>query len=127
MYQFHCWAVVRQSTLEDDGIDFEIARGIETEAQRRMPDIEVRRIIKNGMLAYGFSGMWNRPTAGGGPVEVLKTIGLLAPGSYGLLYVHDDEGDAGNEFVVWVLAKGTVTCQQDQFLSPRIPKVDDDV
>lgn len=42
------------------------------------------------------------------------------PGSYGLLYIHDDEDDKdeidhSNEFVVWKLARGHLNQEKDPF------------
>ncbi|WP_255297566.1 Imm7 family immunity protein [Leptospira kirschneri] len=44
-------------------------------------------------------------------------------GSYGLLYIHDEEDDKNeidhsNEFVVWKLARGHLNQEKDPFLSP---------
>ena len=50
-------------------------------------------------------------------------------GSYGLLYVLDDEdyqdGDYQNEFRVWRLVRGALEERSDPFLSPFIPTVED--
>jgi hypothetical protein len=70
-------------------------------------------------------------------VDVLRWLAATGPGSYGLVYVHDDEdvGDAGrlrgrdgtdrsNEFRVWRLLGGTVEELADPFLSPIVPRID---
>ena len=51
----------------------------------------------------------------------------MAPGSYGLLYLHDDEDTNGfhNAFQVFVLSKGNFILCKDPFLSPYIPRVED--
>jgi hypothetical protein len=46
-------------------------------------------------------------------------------GSYGLLYVWDDESNQDNEFVVYVLARGKVELRTDPFLSPCVPVIED--
>ncbi|KRF32213.1 hypothetical protein ASG93_04815 [Paenibacillus sp. Soil787] len=53
------------------------------------------------------------------------------PGSYGLLYVHNDEDfkgedDNSNNFIVWKLARGKLTQEKDNYLSPYIPVVEDE-
>ncbi|MBM7085724.1 Imm7 family immunity protein [Micromonospora sp. WMMD734] len=60
-------------------------------------------------------------------IELFTRIGHLAPGSYGLLYVHDDE-DPGHEltFRVHRLVRGAVTAHADQLLSPVIPTLEDE-
>lgn len=69
-------------------------------------------------------------------VEVLEWIASNGPGSYGLVYIHDDE-DAGdgarsrgrsgvdhtNEFRVWRLLDGKVEELDDPFLSPIVPRI----
>ncbi|MGR6542089.1 Imm7 family immunity protein [Paenibacillus tundrae] len=57
----------------------------------------------------------------------MKTIGVMAPGSYGMLYVFNDEHPKHfNEFNVYVLTRGNVEERNDPFLSPLIPTVADD-
>jgi len=56
-------------------------------------------------------------------------VARLAPGSYGLLYIHDDEDperDTTNRWTSHVLARGAVTAVPDPFLSPIIEVVEDD-
>lgn len=55
-----------------------------------------------------------------------KRVGEIAPGSYGLIYLYDDEaqGSKKNEFQVFVLRRGVVEQLSDTFLSPFIPKVE---
>jgi len=61
-------------------------------------------------------------------INLFKKIAEIAPGSYGLLYLHDDENRNGldNIFQVLVLSRGTVTWREDTFLSPYIPTVEDE-
>ncbi len=63
-------------------------------------------------------------------LDLFRWLAINGPGSYGLLYVRDDEdfrrgGDFGNEFRVWRLARGVLEEQDDPFLSPPIPTVED--
>lgn len=49
-------------------------------------------------------------------------------GSYGLLYVHDDEAKINSDvFVVYKLARGKVERTVDTLLSPFIPTVEDSI
>ncbi len=53
-------------------------------------------------------------------------IGRLAPGSYGLLYVQDDEDPVwATGFRVYRMVRGAVTEQADVLLSPVIPTLED--
>ena len=59
--------------------------------------------------------------------ELYRRIGELAPGSYGLIYLYDDEDVEGreNQFQVFSLARGIVEEREDTFLSPVIPMIED--
>lgn len=60
---------------------------------------------------------------------IFKWIAEKAIGSYGVLYIRDDEdniqiGDS-NKFKVWVMKRGEVLEYSDCYLSPIIPSVED--
>jgi Immunity protein 7 len=67
--------------------------------------------------------------------DLLEWIAKNGTGSYGLVYVHDDEdligvngygrgsNDYSNEFRVWRILRGTVEELDDPFLSPIVPRV----
>lgn len=66
-------------------------------------------------------GTWGTAILG-----IFERVGQIAPGSYGLLYVRDDESNQyPNEFRVFRLARGQVTEHPDVLLSPVIPSVED--
>ncbi|WP_140921494.1 Imm7 family immunity protein [Limnobaculum xujianqingii] len=59
-------------------------------------------------------------------IELYNYIAKIAIGSYGLLYIRNDENsDASNEFEVFVLARGNLKKEKDHFLSPCIPVIED--
>ena len=59
--------------------------------------------------------------------ELMRFVGEIAVGSYGMIYLHDDENNDGkrNLFQVYTLAKGKIAEYIDEFLSPLTPKVED--
>ena len=59
-------------------------------------------------------------------VELFEHVGVIAPGSYGLLHVRDDE-DPGHENEVRVLrlVRGMVTQHTEALLSPCTPTLED--
>ncbi len=64
-------------------------------------------------------------------IDLFRWMAANAPGSYGLLYIRDDEdshrgGDFTNVFRVWRLCRGTITEMDDPFLSPAISTVEDE-
>lgn len=59
--------------------------------------------------------------------NLYEFIAEIAKGSYGLLYIRNDESeDAFNEFEVFVLAREKIKKEKDPFLSPCIPVIEDD-
>ncbi|MBO6516768.1 MAG: hypothetical protein JJ975_09470 [Bacteroidia bacterium] len=61
-------------------------------------------------------------------IDFFKWISSIAIGSYGLLYVHDDEDikrGNDNRFKVWRMRKGKVDELDDPFLSPIHPEVEE--
>ncbi|MEZ4294111.1 MAG: Imm7 family immunity protein [Polyangiaceae bacterium] len=125
----HGWAVVSASTYEDD--DSTMA-GIVTRVRERVMELssgnpDVRLFYVNGACHLTMTA---RPNHYGPAVqEVLDFwawLGGVAPGSYGLMYVRDDEDPArSNEFVVHVLRRGKSATEADSFLSPCVPVIED--
>ena len=83
------------------------------------------RVI-NGDYHIWTSGYRNHQQIGlFSPIEFFKYVATQAPGSYGILYVRDDEDmvdDNDNKFKVYVLAHGQLTEREDPFLSPFVPQ-----
>ncbi|KOR87835.1 hypothetical protein AM231_00875 [Paenibacillus solani] len=132
MYEYHGWATIRESSsFEDDDEKYSL---IIQEIQKYFDELEWTsgildlRGAVNGDFQVWMAGVNNhRPVGKHNPVNVLKQVGILAPGSYGLLYVRDsDDEDFFNEFKVHTLIRGEVMERNDPFLSPFIPKIEDD-
>jgi len=129
MVVYQGFASLRETTTEiDDGglsrIAAQIQHRIEEQTQKGT-GIGMR--IVNGQYQLWFSGCVNHWGSDIEDVmEFLRLVATLAPGSYGLIYVWNDEDPrCGNEFRVWKLAKGTVSQLADPFLSPCIPIIED--
>lgn len=61
-------------------------------------------------------------------IETYKSIAKTASGSYGVIYLRDDEDKAhSNEFQKFVFKKGCCTLQKDTDFSPCIPTIEDGV
>ena len=57
---------------------------------------------------------------------LVQKIGQVAPGSYGLLYIRlPEDQQYWNEYLVYKLAKGKLTIEQDTLLSPCNPVIED--
>ena len=84
--------------------------------------------IKNGEYFMQFSSFSNRINPETSEIfEVFKLIGEIAEGSYGIIYLYNDEDTDGKEnyFQVFSLARGMIKENLDEFLSPIIPTIED--
>lgn len=131
MVELHGWAMIRENFTadsEEDNIELIISR-LSQEIKKLEIDENLLRIdYCNGEAAVTATKVANHFSDDiKGMIDFFKQITLVAPGSYGLLYLHNDEDTNGfdNAFQVFVLAKGAFKLQQDPFLSPYIPMVED--
>jgi hypothetical protein len=128
MFEYHGWAVILDSTGEEGNgavaIYERVMKYVEL-LQSNTDVLELKAI--NGQYHLWLSGLnHDSPTSKYDPVEILQTIGVIAPGSYGLLYIYNDENEhQTNEFRAFVLARGNVKEKDDPFLSPIIPIIAD--
>ena len=128
MVEMHGWVTIRASyrDTEDDSIDqvvAEINKGFQ-EINHINPELK----WMNGEVFFQYSlytNHWSDDCK-----ELLKLFELIsekAEGSYGLLYILNDESDSDyNYFVVYRLARGKLEKALDSFFSPFVPVVEDD-
>ena len=129
MVEMHGWINIRDTyeATDDNNIAAvvdDINRKIE---EKGYPDLAAKWM--NGESCFQFSlytnhwGERNRDM-----LDIYYYVAEKAKGSYGLLYVHDDEakGDSNN-FVVYKLVRGKVERVVDTLLSPYIPTVEDSI
>lgn len=59
-------------------------------------------------------------------INIISKIGQIATGSYGLIYLYNDEDTHGKEnmFQVFSMVRGVVDEKRDPFLSPIIPTLE---
>jgi len=101
MFEYHGWITVRESAADDD---------------------EQPRLRQIADELGGFSNHRSSPDV----AELFEHVGVVAPGSYGLLHVGDDEDpDHENEVRVLRLVRGRITQHTETLLSPCIPTVED--
>ena len=127
MLELHGWVTIRETYEVDgeDNIDVVIDK-INEEIEHLLyfkPQIRV----KNGTYFLEFSLFPNRANSETQEVfKLYKRIGELAVGSYGLIYLHDDEEEGKeNQFQVFSLARGVVRELDDIYLSPIVPVIED--
>ena len=135
MVTYYGWVELRETTGDEfepgymfrtiDELKVEVAR-YEEPGYR---EITLRPV--NGWWVLLVAGSRNRRHVGlDDTIELLRWVAKKLPGSFGLLYVLDDE-DQRAEFreslAVWKLARGVLEEKIDGVLSPIIPVIEDDV
>jgi len=126
VYEFHGWAVLRYHTHDTD---IRLQDKAFNDFKQYINDADPMKnsIIKrhNGLDSFLISGLHNHKSEY--IIEIFKWIAKNISGSYGLLYIHDDEDlENDNKFIVWKLARGEVKKTNDLFLSPYVPTVEDE-
>ncbi|MFB8395818.1 Imm7 family immunity protein [Streptomyces yangpuensis] len=132
MFEYHGWINVQESADADEDSD----GGIGNDGLRRIAGAVAARIEEvagpglldlrwmNGELFVHLGGLRNHrdPEA----LAFFGEVGRLAPGSYGVMHVRDDE-DPGRENEVRVLrmVRGRVQEDVEAALSPCIPVLED--
>lgn len=128
MIELHGWVTIRETykvTVEEDNEDIiidKIKKEIENLSWFK-PQIKAL----NGEWFLEFTIFANRNNPETEEVFKLYTkIGELAEGSYGLIYLYDDEAEGReNQFQVFALSKGSVKEFSDFYLSPIVPTIED--
>jgi Immunity protein 7 len=135
VFEFHGWFNISESAhfIEKDETTL-IAREIKKHIAalgwgNGENNVHIDILGMNGSFILRLSGVKNHRGVIYDEVDqLLNWIVKLAPGSYGLLYWRDDEGDtpAGpDNFQVKVMSRGQIVTRFDPFLSPFFPVVED--
>jgi hypothetical protein len=130
MFEFYGWAKLRSDTYEstDEAMALLFA-GVQSHLQQLRQDgivahVDVGVDHFRVFLVAGLRNHLYRPV-----FDLFEWIAENGPGSYGLLYVWDDEdthvADYSEVFRVWRLARGELQEMDDPFLSPTIPTIED--
>ena len=129
MIEFNGWVVIRESYNEEEENE-NILNSIIKQIELKITELDYTNefyLLKplNGTYHLSIMGNHNHRTENG--IEFFKWISKISKGSYGILYVQDDEDyERGNEnkFKVWCMKKGNVIELYDTFLSPMNPEVE---
>ncbi|MGW6008180.1 Imm7 family immunity protein [Streptomyces sp. NPDC055210] len=127
MFEYHGWITVRASAA--DGDDEPRLRQIVEGLRLRIVQVNSPYLLDlrwmNGEPFIHLGGYSNHRSAPD-VVELFEHVAAVAPGSYGLLHVRDDEEpDHENEVRVLRLARGSVTRHTEALLSPCVPVIED--
>ncbi|HEX6359170.1 Imm7 family immunity protein [Actinophytocola sp.] len=132
MYEVHGWLNLSESTYESDVGSLETAvHMLRDVIEKRFvwPNIKVELIVLNGQYMVTIAGCVNRPTVDAIAIhDLIKLVATKLPGSWGLLYEYDSEAIEApgfNAYQVTRIARGRVEAQEDPFLSPINPMIED--
>ncbi|MCX8583315.1 MULTISPECIES: Imm7 family immunity protein [unclassified Gilliamella] len=132
MVEYYGWINLRDSTYESDDKEMNIvlSKLYSYISQYKLNDtsglVNLHKV--NGSYQLLVTGNTNHLSQDIIDIfNLYEFIAEIAKGSYGLLYIRNDESeDAFNEFEVFVLARGKIKKEKDPFLSPCIPVIEDD-
>jgi len=126
MWQLNAWLELRRR--EEQPGDGEAAFAAELADREPMFNVWIRADLVGDRYVLTATGLTNhRDSRGQAWDELLAEVVGRLPGTYGLVYEHDDETDeppGRNAFRVRVAGSGGVEERPDPFLSPAIPVVD---
>jgi hypothetical protein len=90
------------------------------------PDSQIGYLTqRNGLDCFTIAAQHNHLGSPFYPLDIFKWVAEHSPGSYGILYFHDDEDEARhNEFRVFTLKRGKLIELKDPFLSPYLEEVE---
>lgn len=136
MINYYGWFNLRE-TCGDDAWDYErreyVLAGLKNEMARLerpgLSNLSLQQVSDTWILLIG--GSRNHRAGDFDEIlELLRRVGTELPGSFGLLYVYDDEDprpEFRENFAIWRLARGTLGESQDRLLSPIVPVVEDEI
>lgn len=127
MTELHCWVTIREHyCLDDDNLEL-IVQKINKRIEKYSFDFKVKSMNGEYYLEYSlFSNHFSQDA--NELLNLFSYIGEVAIGSYGLLYLHDDEDiEKHNYFKVYKLAKGIIYEIEDNYLSPCIPTIEEEL
>lgn len=127
MFELHSWLTIRETYKNEDELDnntfIESVKKIILEFSNN----EISLKTKNGICYIEFSIFSNRKTVEFDNLIILyHKIIHIAKGSYGIIYLWDDEDFNGkdNEFQLFIIKKGKMYEEKDRYLSPCIPIIE---
>jgi ribulose bisphosphate carboxylase small subunit len=125
MYEWHGWATLRKTAAVDYYDDLDEKTLAQVRALLAKSDSQLNETADlrpaNGDWHVWLAGRHNHHDQE--VVPLFRAIAETTPGSYGVLYVFDDEASDGWDR--WVMRRGGVTLHPDEDLSPHIGMVED--
>lgn len=128
MVEMHCWITIRSNYYieeDEEDLDNKIRQINYKISLLSLEELCIK--VENGEHYIEYSLFSNhRAQDAKELLELFYYIGEVAIGSYGLLYLYDDEDPTkDNSFKVYRLCKGKVIEFDDQLLSPFRPTIEE--
>lgn len=125
MFEYHGWVALRSTAEavdpEPDLDEAAIRRHVDAWGDYALMDLR----WPNGQLFLHMGGGPNHRSPA--TIEFFVELGRIAPGSYGLLHVLDDEHPEHHDQArVFRMVRGRVTEHPEPLLSPCIPTLEDE-
>lgn len=128
MVEMHCWITIRSNYYieeDEDDLDNKIRQINDKISLLSLEGLSIK--VENGEHYIEYSLFSNHMAQDAKELlELFYYVGEVAIGSYGLLYLYDDEDPTkDNSFKVYRLCKGKVIEFDDQLLSPFRPTIEE--
>ncbi|MDE7398455.1 MAG: immunity 7 family protein [Oscillospiraceae bacterium] len=130
MVELHGWLSIQETYEDEDSLSpkeiDEIMRKVKEIVSNSVCGIELKCV--NGTPFVNTLICSNHRTSEVDDIiEVYKSISKTATGSYGVIYLRDDEDDEHyNEIQKYVFKRGTCIYKIDEDFSPCIPTIESD-
>ena len=131
MIELHGWLSVRETCGNEDLLSETELEDINKRVDKliKSADGYITEEYRNGERFIRTLFCSNHRTAE--TEEIISLYGKIseaAAGSYGLIYLLDDEDkDHCGEFLVYIFKRGRCGIKNDKYLSPVIPEIEDEV
>ena len=131
MTELHGWLAIRETYGDEDLLPRDVLEGIVKKVDKIIAEntYGVKMLSRNGSRYLETLFDSNHRTAEvDGIIGVYKSVAGTATGSYGMIWLWDDEDAVHyNEFQVFVFKRGKCFFRTDTDLSPCMPVIEDDV
>ena len=128
MVEVHGWITLRGTyeLIDEENFEMILKQVIREIKKLKYSNLEIKRV--NGECFIEILSCTNHMSSDVKEIiSFYKIVGKIAKGSYGLLYVHNDEDkNSYNDFMVYRLARGWVEIYRDNLLSPIVPTIEDE-
>lgn len=127
MVELHAWITIRESYKNCDNSEVRIDEIVSIIREKTVGTIAAIKAINGEYFLVADASSNHLSTEYDEFFGLVKYICQVAKGSYGLVYLLNDEDKNGydNEFCVYVIKQGKIELCKDSFLSPFVSEVED--